>query len=90
VLLPSVTVRLAVLFVLDIRIDHTPVEGEYVAMSDFPSPSKSFGAVDTLLVTLNDTPSLATPPTVTTTSPEVAPAGTGTTMLVADQLVGVA
>jgi hypothetical protein len=33
---------------------------------------------------------LATPPTVTTTFPVVAPAGTGTTMLVADQLVGVA
>ena len=30
------------------------------------------------------------PPTVTTTLPVVAPAGTGTTMLVADQLVGVA
>ena len=33
---------------------------------------------------------LARPPTVTTTLPVVAPAGTGTTMLVADQLVGVA
>ena len=35
-------------------------------------------------------PLLATPPTVTTTLPVVAPAGTGTTMLVADQVVGVA
>jgi hypothetical protein len=35
-------------------------------------------------------PLLASPPTVTTTLPVVAPAGTGTTMLVADQLVGVA
>ncbi len=35
-------------------------------------------------------PLLATPPTVTTTLPDVAPAGTGTTMLVAVQLVGVA
>ncbi len=35
-------------------------------------------------------PLLARPPTVTTTLPVVAPAGTGTTMLVADQLVGVA
>ena len=34
-------------------------------------------------------PLLATPPTVTTTFPVVAPAGTGTTMLVALQLVGV-
>jgi len=38
------------------------------------------------------TPLLATPPTVTTTFPVVAPLGTGTTMLVPDvlQLVGVA
>jgi hypothetical protein len=35
------------------------------------------------------TPLLATPPTVTTTLPLVAPFGTGTTMLVALQLVGV-
>jgi hypothetical protein len=41
-------------------------------------------------VTVKLTPSLATPPTVTTTFPVVAPAGTGTTMLVALQLVGVA
>src|SRR5438445_4420634 len=40
--------------------------------------------------TVNATPLLATPLTVTTTLPVVAPAGTGTTMLVADQLVGVA
>jgi hypothetical protein len=39
-------------------------------------------------VTVNDTPLLARPPTVTTTLPVVAPAGTGTTTLVADQLVG--
>jgi hypothetical protein len=32
---------------------------------------------------------LATPPTVTTTFPVVAPLGTGTTMLLADQVVGV-
>jgi hypothetical protein len=40
-------------------------------------------------VTLKFTPLLATPPTVTTTFPVVAPAGTGATMLVALQLVGV-
>src|SRR5262245_17682592 len=40
--------------------------------------------------TVNDVPALGTPPTVTTTLPVVAPAGTGTAMLVADQLVGVA
>ena len=33
---------------------------------------------------------LARPPTVTTTLPVVAPAGTGTVMLLADQAVGVA
>ena len=41
-------------------------------------------------VTVKLTPLLATPPTVTTTLPVVAPAGTGTTMPVAAQLVGVA
>jgi hypothetical protein len=41
-------------------------------------------------VTVKPMPLLATPPTVTTTLPVVAPAGTGATMLVALQLVGVA
>jgi hypothetical protein len=41
-------------------------------------------------VTVKLTPLLATPPTVTTTLPVVAPAGTGITMLVPLQLVGVA
>jgi len=41
-------------------------------------------------VTVNGRPLLATPPTVTTTLPVVAPAGTGASMLVALQLVGVA
>ena len=40
--------------------------------------------------TVNATPLLATPDTVTTTFPVVAPAGTGATMLLALQLVGVA
>jgi len=40
--------------------------------------------------TVKLTPLLATPPTVTTTLPVVAPAGTGATMLPALQLVGVA
>ena len=40
--------------------------------------------------TVNVTPLLATPPTVTVTFPVVAPAGTGTVMLVADHDVGVA
>src|SRR5580700_6963770 len=41
-------------------------------------------------VTVKPTPLLATPPTVTTTFPDVAPAGTDVTMLVALQLVVVA
>src|SRR5438477_570986 len=41
-------------------------------------------------VTVKLTPLLATPPTVTTTFPVVAPPGTGTPILVALQLVGVA
>src|SRR5690349_15586645 len=40
------------------------------------------------VVTVKFTPLLATPPTVTTTLPVVAPVGTGTPMLVAPQLVG--
>jgi hypothetical protein len=41
-------------------------------------------------VTTNEAPLLDTLATVTTTLPVVAPLGTGTTMLVADQLVDVA
>lgn len=41
-------------------------------------------------VTVKAAPLLARPPTLTTTLPVVAPLGTGTTMLVALQLVGVA
>jgi hypothetical protein len=41
-------------------------------------------------VTVKVTPLLACPATVTTTGPVVAAAGTGTAMLVAFQLVGVA
>ena len=41
-------------------------------------------------LTENATPLLASPPTVTTTLPVVAPAGTGTVIEVLDQLVGVA
>jgi len=41
-------------------------------------------------ITVNATGLLGTPPTVTTILPVLAPAGTGTTMLVAPQLVGVA
>jgi hypothetical protein len=42
------------------------------------------------VATVNAIPLLAAPPTVTTTFPVVAPVGTGATILVALQLVGVA
>ena len=42
------------------------------------------------VLTVKLIPLLAAPPTVTTTFPLVAPAGTGTAMLVALQFVGVA
>jgi hypothetical protein len=42
------------------------------------------------VLTVKVTPLLATPPTVTTTGPVVAPPGTGTTMLPALQVLGVA
>jgi len=63
-----------------------------VIVTDVPTgPDVTFrlpmlGAGD---VTVNVTPLLATPPTVTTTLPVVAPLGTGTTMTVALQFVGV-
>jgi len=41
-------------------------------------------------VTVNVTPLLACPPTVTTTLPVIAPVGTGAVILVLDQLEGVA
>jgi hypothetical protein len=48
------------------------------------------GPIAEVVVTVKLTPLLATPPTVTTTLPLVAPVGTGATMLVALQLDGVA
>ena len=47
-------------------------------------------SVGATVVTVKASVLLARPPTVTTTLPLVAPLGTGTTMLAADQLVGVA
>ena len=51
---------------------------------------KTGGEFDWDVLTVNATALLAAPPTVTTTAPVVAPVGTGTTMLVFDQLVGAA
>ncbi len=64
-----------------------------VIVTDVPtSPDAGFKLVmlGVGTVTVKLTPLLATPPTVTTTLPVVAPAGTGTTMLVALQLVAAA
>src|SRR6266481_2555375 len=64
-----------------------------VIVTDVPiSPDAGFKLVmlGPGTVTVKFMPLLTTPPTVTTTLPVVAPAGTGATMLVALQLVGVA
>jgi hypothetical protein len=61
-----------------------------VIVTDVPTAPLVGARVVIFGVTVNATPLLALPPTVTTTLPVVAAAGTGTTMLVADQLVGVA
>jgi len=59
-----------------------------------PAPTAADAGVRLLIVgggaTVKRAPLLARPATVTTTFPEVAPLGTGTTMLVGLQLVGVA
>src|SRR3989442_9597340 len=75
VLVPCVAPKLVPVIVTDVATG--PLVGErFVMLGD--------------RVTVKLTPLLARPPTVTTTFPVVAPAGTGATMLVADQLVGVA
>src|SRR5689334_5225710 len=63
-----------------------------VIVTDVPTgPDVGFRLViDGGIVTVNVTPLLAVPPTVTTTFPVVAPAGTGTTILVMLQFVGAA
>ena len=59
-------------------------------VTDVPTAPEVGERLLILGVTVNDTPLLATPPTVTTTLPVVAALGTGTTICVALQLVGVA
>jgi hypothetical protein len=77
------------LTVLDPLLDPNPVPLIVTGVLADPAVGESEVMVgDT--ATVNWTPLLASPPTVTTTLPVVAPGGTGTTMLVADQLVGVA
>ena len=74
VLVPCVAPKLVPVIVTDVPIG--PEVGDRLVM---------LGAVTAKL-----TPALARPPTVTTTLPVVAPRGTGATILVAAQLVGVA
>jgi len=75
VLVPFVAPKFVPVTVIDVPTG--PLVGDRLVM---------LGATGTVKLS----PLLATPPTVTTTLPVVAPDGTGTTMLVADQLVGVA
>jgi hypothetical protein len=75
VLVPWVVPKFAPVTVTTVPID--PLEGERLV---------TVGVTPTVKVS----PLLARPPTVTTTFPVVAPVGTGTTILAADQLVGVA
>jgi len=75
VLVPLVAPKLVPLMVTTVATG--PLDGERLVMTG--------GAV-----TVYGNALLARPPTVTTTLPVVAPAGTGTTMLVADHDVGVA
>jgi len=77
VLVPLVAPKLAPAIVTDVPTG--PLVGLRVVI---------LGATDAN--TVNATPLLATPPTVTVTGPVVAPLGTGATILVALQLVGVA
>ncbi len=69
------------------------VPDAYVALpptAGLPMSVASHGDGRATAATVKLTPLLATPPTVTTTVPVVAPLGTSATMLVALQLVGVA
>jgi hypothetical protein len=75
VLVPWVAPKLVPLIVTTVATG--PLDGERLVMT---------GAT----ITVYGSALLARPPTVTTTLPEVAPAGTGTTMLLADHDVGVA
>jgi len=73
VLVPQVAPKFVPLIVTDVPTG--PLAGDRLVRLGAP-------------VTENVSPLLAAPPTVTTTAPLVAPLGTGTTMVVADQLVG--
>ena len=75
VLVPLVAPKLVPLMVTTVATG--PLDGERLVMT---------GGT----ITVYGKPLLASPPTVTTTLPVVAPAGTGTTMLLADHDVGVA
>jgi hypothetical protein len=78
VLAPCVAPKFVPVIVTDVPI--RPDVGEMLVIVGREGPT----------VTVNGTPLLGRPPTVATTFPVVAPVGTGATMLVALQLVGVA
>src|SRR5689334_1091408 len=61
-----------------------------VTVTPVPTPPEMGDSEEMPGDTVNATALLATPPTVTITLPPVAPAGTGTVMLLALQAVGVA
>jgi len=97
----TMLVALQVLGVADVPLNVTVLEPCVapkfipVMVTDVPTaPVEGFKLVIlgpmTKVVTIKLTPLLGTPPTVTTTFPDVAPVGTGAMMLVALQLVGVA
>jgi len=67
-----------------------PLAVAWPVIAGLPTSCVCHGAGNVAVVTVNGAPLLAAPFTVTTTLPVVAPLGTGTAMLVADQLVGVA
>jgi hypothetical protein len=76
--------------VLDPWLDPKFVPVIVTGVPTAPDVGFKFVMVGALALTVNVTPLLAVPPTVTTTLPVVAPLGTGAVMLVALQAVGVA
>jgi len=79
---------------LSVTCGVAPLAVKFVPVTEISAPTDAEVGVKLVIVgggaTVNATPLLATPDTVTTTFPVVAPLGTGTTMLVPDvlQLVG--
>jgi hypothetical protein len=79
-----------VLLNLTVLLPCVPPKFAPVIVIAVPTGPEVWDRLEMLGKTVNATPLLATPPTVTTTNPVVAPAGTDATIFVALQLVGVA